>query len=54
MYLYGALVSSAGYLVEDARIQTWGALYTQAVEGLNTDSQRSRWGNNLAQRVWRQ
>lgn len=35
LYLYGTLLESAPYLKEDARIQTWGAGYKNAIEGLN-------------------
>ena len=49
-YLYGALVASAPYLIEDARLQSWGTLYQQAIDALNADSQRAVWGNNLAMR----
>ena len=30
LYLYGSLLQAAPYLLDDARTQTWGALYTQA------------------------
>lgn len=33
-YLYGALVASAPFLLDDARIQVWNNLYNLAVEGL--------------------
>jgi hypothetical protein len=41
-YLYGALVHSAPYLQEDARLQTWGALFAAAVEGMNAESRAAR------------
>lgn len=41
-YLYGALIHSAPYLVEDGRIATWTTLYRQAVEGANREGKRSR------------
>lgn len=34
-YLYGALLESAPYIKEDARIQTWGAGLSSALSGLN-------------------
>jgi hypothetical protein len=34
LYLYGSLLASAPYLGDDARVQTWGALYTQACDVL--------------------
>lgn len=51
-YLYGALIHSAPYLAEDARVQTWAALFTSAVEGINADDVRSRWsGSGLRKRA---
>jgi hypothetical protein len=35
LYLYGALLESAPYIKEDARIQTWGAGFTTALSDLN-------------------
>ena len=38
VYLYGALVQSAPYLMDDARVSTWGGLFTAALEDmLNSD-----------------
>jgi hypothetical protein len=36
LYLYGALLEAAPYLKEDARIQTWGLGFTNALGELNT------------------
>jgi hypothetical protein len=36
LYLYGALLESAPYIKEDARIQVWGAGLSSALDGLNT------------------
>jgi hypothetical protein len=36
VYLYGALLESAPYIKEDARLQVWGAGFSAAVDGLNT------------------
>jgi len=47
VYLYGALVQSPGYLVEDQRLKTWAALYDQAVRQLNTSSVNAKFGSNL-------
>ncbi|AUQ64429.1 phage adaptor protein [Phaeobacter inhibens] len=41
-YLYGALIHSAPHLVEDARLSTWGALYTSAIDGLQKESDKAR------------
>jgi hypothetical protein len=50
-YLYGALLHSAPYLDEDARLQTWGAGYERAVAGVNDSSRRSMLsGGPLARR----
>jgi hypothetical protein len=35
LYLYGALLESAPYIKEDARIQTWGMGFANAMTGLN-------------------
>lgn len=42
-YLYGALIQSAPYLVEDARIAVWGSLYAAAVKRLNDTSDAAKW-----------
>ena len=46
-YLYGALLHSAPYLIEDARANTWGGLYGAAVKNLNDTDEMGRWGGNL-------
>lgn len=45
-YLYGALIHSAPYLKEDARIQTWAALYQNAVDAINTESEKGKFGGS--------
>jgi hypothetical protein len=35
LYLYGALMETAPYVKEDARLQTWGAGFQTALDGLN-------------------
>lgn len=45
-YLYGALIHSAPYLKEDARIQTWAALYQSAVDAINTESEKGKFGGS--------
>jgi hypothetical protein len=32
LYLYGSLLQAAPYLLDDARVQTWGTLYTAAAD----------------------
>lgn len=34
-YLYGALLASAPFLLNDERMKVWGSLYEQAVESVN-------------------
>jgi hypothetical protein len=34
LYLYGSLVQSAPFLGDDARMQVWGSMYTQAAEAV--------------------
>jgi hypothetical protein len=45
-YLYGSLVHSAPYLKEDARLQTWAALYQNAVDAINAESESSKFGGS--------
>ena len=42
-YLYGSLIQSAPYLVEDARIAVWGSLYAAGVKRLNDTSDAAKW-----------
>ncbi len=42
VYLYGALIHSAPYLKDDARIQIWAALYQSAIDSLNDSSNDAR------------
>lgn len=44
IYLYGSLIQSAPYLVQDERIVTWASLYQSAVDSLNDQSNRAKWG----------
>ena len=41
VYLYGALVHAAPFLMDDQRINTFASFYTQRVEALNLDSDRA-------------
>jgi hypothetical protein len=36
VYLYGALTQSAPYLMDDARMEVWGGLFTAAIEDMLT------------------
>jgi hypothetical protein len=52
VYLYGALIHSAGYLQEDARSGQWAQLYGAAVSGVNMESDKARYsGGSLVMRV---
>lgn len=42
IYFYGALVNSAPYLKEDARVQTWAQYYQGAVDVLSVEDDRSQ------------
>lgn len=44
VYLYGSLVHTAPYLVEDARVGVWGALYGQALAMLNRQGDAGKHG----------
>jgi hypothetical protein len=41
VYLYGALVHAAPFLMDDQRISVFGSFYSQRVEALNDESQKS-------------
>ena len=45
-YLYGALVHSAPYLKDDARVTVWAALYQNAIDAINAESERSKYGGS--------
>jgi hypothetical protein len=44
--LYGALVHSAPYLKEDGRIQIWSALFQEAIDAINTSSEKAKFGGS--------
>lgn len=46
LYLYGALMEAAPYLDDDARVQTWGGLFEQAMNALRIESDRARIGSS--------
>ncbi len=46
VYLYGSLVHSAPYLKDDARIQVWAALYQSALDAINMESEKSKFGGS--------
>ena len=45
-YLYNSLVHSAPYLKDDPRMQTWAALSTNAIDGINAESESSKFGGS--------
>jgi hypothetical protein len=45
-YLYGALIHSAPYLKDDARIQVWAALYQNAISAINAESEATKFGGS--------
>ena len=45
-YLYGSLIHSAPYLKDDARLQVWAALYQSAIDGINAESEKSKFGGS--------
>jgi hypothetical protein len=46
VYLYGALLHSAPYLMDDSRIQVWGAYYASAIESLNHENETAKTGGS--------
>ena len=45
-YLYGSLIHSAPYLKDDARLQMWAALYQSAIDAINAESEKSKFGGS--------
>lgn len=45
-YLYGALVHSAPFLGEDARMQTWVALFQNAIDAINAENEKAKSGGS--------
>jgi hypothetical protein len=50
-YLYGALIASAPFLMDDPRIVIWKALYDESAMGLNAITKKARRGRNLVART---
>ena len=46
VYLYGALTQSAPYLKDDQRASVWAGLYQNALNNLNTASERARYSGS--------
>lgn len=52
VHLYAALIHTAPYLKDDARVQVWASLYAAAVKNLNRDSKKATSsGSPLAMRT---
>ncbi|MCP4281453.1 MAG: hypothetical protein GY776_15805 [Alteromonas sp.] len=49
--LYGALLQSAPYLVDDARVQVWAGLYQSGIEALNVENEKARVSGPLSMGV---
>jgi len=45
-YLYGALIHSAPYLKDDSRTEVWAALYQNAINAINAESENSKFGGS--------
>jgi hypothetical protein len=45
-YLYGALLHSAPYLAEDARVAVWAQMYSAAVQNVNNASEQARYSGS--------
>ena len=45
-YLYGALLHSAPYLAEDARVAVWAQMYSAAVQNVNSASEKARYSGS--------
>lgn len=41
-YVYGALLHTAPYLMEDNRVNTWATFYQKAISDINSESERSK------------
>ena len=46
VYLYGALLHSAPYLAEDARVGVWAQMYSAAVQNVNSASDKARYSGS--------
>ena len=51
VYLYGALIHSAPYLQDDARIVVWAGLLAQAMAEIEDESNAARFGSPLRMRI---
>lgn len=51
IYLYGSLLQGAPYLLDDARMQTWGTLYQQAIDALQASDDAAEYPGPLVIRA---
>ena len=49
--LYAALMQSAPYLADDARVAVWGSMYQSGVEALNNESDQAQVSGPLSMRI---
>lgn len=47
-YLYGALCESAPFLQDDARLQTWNALFQNSIDDLHKADERKRYATSVS------
>jgi hypothetical protein len=45
LYLYGALVEAATFMMDDGRMATWGGLYDQAMQAAMKEGELARYAN---------
>ena len=45
-YLYGSLMHSAPFLGDDNRLSVWAALYDNAINAINADSDKAKFGGS--------
>ncbi len=43
IYLYGAMLEAAPFMLNDARVNLWGQMFTKAVNHLNIADSKDRW-----------
>lgn len=48
LYLYGALIEAAPYMMDDARATTWGTLFEKAVQDLENADKHARFAHVTA------
>ncbi len=51
LYLYGTLMQSAPYLTDDARLQTWSALYQRKMQDIDVSNERAAGQTSMRMRA---